>query len=410
MKGLISRFFGGRLQIVLIASFSLVAALTVGLNAIVVSQLTEDYLTEAKNESVARNMDLAEAFYQLKLEEIQAIGYRMVRDPWIINNFTGALVNDLEAIEIIDLEISRIITVPAQGGTHLILLLDPQGNLILGKGLSTTGQLSSLFTQGNWSDLPIVKEVTSSLEEKTATEIIPAEFLSQVELEDQAYLPLIDTTKAAPLPYDSREGTAGLAITGVYPLRNQTNQFIGTVLAAYLFNNDFTLVDDIKEVAGIDTVTIFFGDLRVSTNVLNEDGTRAVGTRVSQEVYDVVLKQGKFYIGRAFVVNEWFITRYEPLHDHQENVVGILYVGARESEFQALVQALNNRIALIALVSLFLAGILAIAFARVITIPITDLAQATQRLAEGDMSVHVQTHGSGELAALGIHLIGWSIR
>ncbi|OGO20025.1 MAG: hypothetical protein A2Z14_18715, partial [Chloroflexi bacterium RBG_16_48_8] len=389
------------MQIVLIASFSLVAALTVGLNAMVVSQLIEDYLTEAKDESVARDMALAEAFYQLKLGEIQAVGYRMVRDPRVIENITGTFRDDPEAIGIIDQEISRKITVPTLGGTHLILLLDTQGNLHLGRGLSAKGQLSPPFTQGNWGELPIVNEVIRSMQEKTATEIIPAEFLSQVGLDDQAYLPLIDTPKAAPHPFDSREGTAGLAITGVYPLRNPENQFIGIVLAAYLFNNDFTLVDHIKEVAGVDTVTVFFGDLRVSTNVLNEDGTRAVGTRVSQEVYDVVLKQDTYYPGRAFVVNEWFITRYEPLHDHQGNVVGILYVGARESVFQALVQAFNNRVTLIALVSLFLAGILAIPFTRIITTPIADLVRATHRLAKGDMSVHVQTHGNGELAVLG---------
>jgi two-component system NtrC family sensor kinase len=401
MKGLLSRIFGGRLQIVLIASFSLVAALTIGLNAIVVSALIEDYLAQTKDESVARDMALAEAFYQLKVGEIQAVGYRMVRDPRVIENITGTFLDDPQAIQIIDQEISRKITVPTLGGTHLILLLDAQGKIHLGKGLSTDGQLSPAFTQGDWGDLAIVKEVINSSHEQTATEIIPVEFLSQVGLNNQAQIQLIDTPKAAPHPFDPREGTAGLAIVGVFPLKNQGDQLIGVVLAAYLFNNDFTLVDRIKEVAGVDTATVFFGDLRVSTNVLNEDGTRAVGTRVSQEVYDIVLKGDTFYPGRAFVVNEWFITRYEPLHDYQGNVVGMLYVGAKESIFQALVQALNTRVTLIALVSLFMAGIIAIPIARFITTPIAELVQATRCLAEGDMSVKVKTHGQGELAVLG---------
>jgi len=392
---------GGRLQIVLIASFSLVVALTIGLFAIVVSQLIEDYLTEAKNESVARDMALAESFYQLKKEEIQAVGYRMVRDPRVIDNIPGMFGQDPKALEIMDQEISRKITVPTLGGTHLILLLDTQGNIHQGRVLSADGKLSSSFTEGNWGELAIVHEVLSSTQECTATEIIPEEFLSQVALQDQAYIPLINTPKAAAHPFDSREGTAGLAIVGAYPLNDQEDQFIGIVLTAYLFNNDFTLVDRIKEVAGIDTVTVFFGDLRISTNVLNEDGTRAVGTRVSQEVYDVVLEQDKSYPGRAFVVNEWFITRYEPLHDYQGNVVGMLYVGAKESVFQALVHAFNTRVNLIALVSLFLAGIIAIPITRFVTTPIADLVQATRRLAKGDMSVHVQTYGNGELAVLG---------
>jgi two-component system NtrC family sensor kinase len=401
MSELLSRIFGGRLQIVLIASFSLVAALTIGLNAIVVSALIEDYLAQAKDESVARDMALAEAFYQLKVGEIQAVGYRMVRDPQVIENITGTFEDNPQAVQIIDQEISRKITVPTLGGTHLILLLDTQGKIHLGKGLSTDGELSPPFTQGDWGDLAIVNEVINSKHEQTATEIIPVEFLSQVGLDGQAQIQLIDTPKAAPRPFDPREGRAGLAIVGVYPLRDQEDQFIGVVLAAYLFNNDFTLVDRIKEVAGVDTATVFFGDLRVSTNVLNEDGTRAVGTRVSQEVYDMVLAGDTFYPGRAFVVNEWFITRYEPLHDSQGNVVGMLYVGAKESVFQALVQAFNIRVTLIALVSLILAGLIAIPIARFITTPIAGLVQATRRLAEGDMSVKVQTHGQGEIAVLG---------
>jgi hypothetical protein len=79
-----------------------------------------------------------------------------------------------------------------------------------------------------------------------------------------------------------------------------------------LFNNDFTLVDQIKDVAQIDTVTIFLGDLRVSTNVKTETGQRAVGTRLSKEVADVVLREGREYVGTAFVVTQNYSPRWMP--------------------------------------------------------------------------------------------------
>ena len=173
-------------------------------------------------------------------------------------------------------------------------------------------------------------------------------YLVQVGLAEQARIPLLETPKAAPSPFDPREGTAGLALVGVSPLTDESGHVLGAALAVYLFNNDFTLVDRIKEVAGIDTVTIFFGDLRVSTNVMTESGKRAVGTRVSQEVYDVVLGQQQDYVGEAFVVNETYITRYAPLRDYRGRVVGILYVGAREAAFAALIDAFNNRVVIIA--------------------------------------------------------------
>lgn len=409
MKQLIVRLLGGQLQPVLIACFSLVAALTVGLSTVVTLRVITDYLDEAMNNRVARDMDLANAFYQLKLDEIEAVAERMVLDPQVVQNLPAALEGQEEARSLIDQVIGRKISVPTLGGTHLLLVLDGEGNIVFGRVLSQEGLLSPPITRGNWSQLPIVSAVfrdatalpLSSEGEKSATEIIPADLLAQVGLDEQARITLIETPKETQQPFDPREGTAALAITSIYPVLDDQGDEVGAVLAAYLFNNDFTLVDRIKEIAGIDTVTIFFGDLRVSTNVMTEGGERAVGTRLSEDVVDVVLVQGLDYVGRAFVVNDWFITRYEPLRDHLGQVVGSLYVGARESTFQTLVQAFSYRVVFIALASMVLAGIVAVPIARLITRPITALVEANRRLAQGDMTVRVQPYGSGELAELG---------
>jgi len=401
MRRFISTLLGGRLQIVLIASFSLVAALAVGLGTVVISQVINEYLADAKDERVARDMDLADAFYELKLGEVAAVSSRMATDPRVIESIPAASRGQAEAIQTIDYHIARKFTVPIVGGTHLMIVLDAEGNILAGRVLALGEQLSQRIAEGNWRQLPIIEEVLSSGEEQAATEIIPAEFLAQVGLDGQARIPLKDTPKAAPEPFDPREGTAGLAVTAVYPIRSENGQMIGAVVVAHLFNNDFTLVDRIKEVAGVDTVTIFFGDLRVSTNVMTVEGERAVGTRVSQEVYDVVLKQGDVYPGRAFVVNEWFITRYEPLRDHRGQVVGSLYVGARESAFLGLLHTFYFRVALIALICIVLAGIIAVPTAQFIAHPVAELVEATRRLAQGDMTVRVPVYSQGELAVLG---------
>lgn len=400
MKGLIIRLFGGRLRIVLIACFSLVAGLTVGLNTLVTSRVIRDYLTAAEDAQIARDMRLAKAFYQLKLDETTAISHRLALDQWVIQNLVAASRGDAEAKKIIDQQINNKIAVLALGGTHLIAILDSKGTFVTGRVLSPSGVLSMPVSHENWRELPIAQDVFLSGQRRAATEIIPAEFLAQVNLDKQASIPIIPTPLAAPDPFDGREGTAGLALTGVCPIRNQDGRIIGAVLSAYLFNNDFTLVDRIKEVAGVDTVTIFFGDLRVSTNVMTEKGQRAVGTRVSQAVRDVVLGKGEDYVGRAYVVNEWFITRYAPLRDYRDNVVGSLYVGARESSFLRLVNDFNRRVVLIACICILLAGIIAVPIARFIMRPLDALVRANRRLADGDMTVRVEVAGKGELAML----------
>ncbi len=397
----LTSLLGGRLRKVLIGSFCLVVGLTVGLNALVTSFVIQEYLTAAESDLVARDMGLAKAFYQLKLDEVSAISHRLALDPWVVQNLDRASLGVPEAVHIIDQQIINKITVLALGGTHLIAILNPRGDLVVGRVLNQDGVTLPLISKGKWGQLPIVKEVLEGGRPQAATEVIPVEYLAQVGLDRQGFVPLVETPLAAPEPFDPREGNAGLALTGVHPLQSPDQKILGAALSIYLFNNDFTLVDRIKEVAGIDTVTIFFGDLRVATNVMTEQGKRAVGTRISEPVRKVVLSEGKDYLGRAYVVNEWFITRYAPLRDSRNTVVGSLYVGARESAFLHLVHNFNRQMGVIALVCISLAAVIAFPISQFIFRPIDDLVKANERLAQGDRDVRVHAPGKGELDVLG---------
>lgn len=400
MRAWLTRILGWHLQTILIVSFALVAAITVGLNALVISRVINQYLAQAQDARVQRDMDLAKAFYQEKLNEISAVGQRMSKDPAILDTLAAISEEKPGALETIENEITRKVTVPTLDGTFLIAVLDADGEIVTARAISAEGEILQASNSGNWSELPIVQTALSSRQVQEATEVIPAEYLESIGLADQARITLIDTPLANKELFDGLEGSAGLALTGAYPLLAEQGDVVGIVITAFLFNNDFTLVDHIKEVAGIDTATIFFGDLRVSTNVPDESGRRAVGTRVSQDVYDIVLQDGQDYKGEAFVVKEPFITRYTPLRDHSGGVVGMLYVGARLSAFENLVNTINQRVILIALFSIVIAGVIAVPIARFITQPITVLVDANQRMAKGDLSVRVPENGQGELALL----------
>ncbi len=100
-----------------------------------------------------------------------------------------------------------------------------------------------------------------------------------------------------------------------------------------LFQN-FDEVDQIKNLVG-GTATIFQvideGLLRISTNVMTLKNERAVGTFIptTSPVYKTVMAGETFY-GRAFVVNQWYLTAYKPFKDNKNNIIGILYVGVPE--------------------------------------------------------------------------------
>jgi two-component system NtrC family sensor kinase len=401
MKRRIFELFGGSMRMLLIASFSLIAAFTLAIGAVSTARVISDYLSVAEDEQVDRDMKLADVFYQQRLKEIFSITYHLANNPTVIQNFQAAQAQDPQALKVLLQEAALNLGYPHCTCSNMVVFLDQDGNVVGGEIRTAHDAVTYPLYMGSFAALPIVQSVLSQGESFAATEILDAEILTQVGLQDKARIELVPTDRAAPQLFDQREGQAGLSLVSVHPMKSAEGALVGAVLSAYIFNNDFTLVDQIKDIAGIDTVTIFFGDLRVSTNVLNEDGSRAVGTRVSQEVYDTVLVKGETYQGRAFVVNQWYITRYEPLYDHLGGIVGSLYVGSRVSAFEALIHAFNQRVAVIAFITLVLAAVIAVPISAIIISPVVELADANQQLADGDLTVRVPDYGKGALGTLG---------
>ena len=77
--------------------------------------------------------------------------------------------------------------------------------------------------------------------------------------------------------------------------------------------------------------------LGVSTNVRQDDGSRAVGAYIPATDPDgtanPVIKaalRGETFVGRAFVVNAWYTAAYEPIFDAQKQVVGLLCFGIKQ--------------------------------------------------------------------------------
>jgi methyl-accepting chemotaxis protein len=108
---------------------------------------------------------------------------------------------------------------------------------------------------------------------------------------------------------------------------------VGEPGKSWVANNNFDLVDKITEKTGA-RCTIFQKEgataRRISTSVLNKEGKRAVGTEMSAEVYKEVFDNRKPYQGRAWVVDAWFVTFYEPIKDINGEVVGALFCGVPE--------------------------------------------------------------------------------
>ncbi len=106
------------------------------------------------------------------------------------------------------------------------------------------------------------------------------------------------------------------------------------VAGKYVMNGNFEIPDRVKEIFG-GTATIFMGNVRVSTNVLKEDGSRAINTRLDGPAYQKVLVKGEPYRGETSNFGVPYFAAYEPLRNSRGEVVGALYVGVKQSVFLA---------------------------------------------------------------------------
>jgi methyl-accepting chemotaxis protein len=116
------------------------------------------------------------------------------------------------------------------------------------------------------------------------------------------------------------------------------------------------VVDEVKNLVKT-TCTIFQkingeGDmLRVATNVMKTDGKRAIGTYIpgknpdgsASPVIQAVMK-GETFVGRAFVVNAWYITAYKPIKDASGQIIGMLYVGVPQESTLSLRKAIMEMV------------------------------------------------------------------
>lgn len=207
---------------------------------------------------------------------------------------------------------------------------------------------------------------------------------------DSLNLPLLDTPYAAPSKRKIED--RAMMIRTLYPVKDKDDKVWAVLDAGILLNENFTLVDAIRDLVygpgslpkdSLGTVTIFLDDVRISTNVPLRPGERALGTRVSEVVRDQVLGRGDNWVNRAFVVNDWYISGYTPIHDVDGQRVGILYAGYLEAPFRNDLWKAIFALVLLLLLLLALSMLLSFYSAKSIFSPLERLSRVISQVREG---------------------------
>ncbi|WP_458722320.1 sensor histidine kinase [Shimia sp. W99] len=246
----------------------------------------------------------------------------------------------------------------------------------------------------------------------TDIDIFSSEKLNSLSpaLAERARIPLIETVAAVPTSRIIED--RGMVIHTASPVRFENER--GVLVGGILLNRNLDFIDTINKLVYLNaatggdrqgTATLFLEDVRVSTNVRLFQDVRALGTRVSAIVRRAVLDEGRTWLNRAFVVNDWYISGYLPVVDSFGDKVGMLYVGFLEAPFVSAKRAINLSMFAAFLVLLVLSVPFFLRMARGIFAPLERMIQTMTKVEKGDLSARNHAKGaSDEIGQVASHL------
>lgn len=267
-------------------------------------------------------------------------------------------------------------------------------------------------SSGVVTDWPIVSAALAGTAQ-TAIDIFTSEQLAAIapDLAHRARLELVPTPNAVPTDRDSE--TRGMVVQSAGPVTLPDGDR-GGLVGGLLLNQNLEFIDTINDLVYREaslpegshgTATLFLDDVRVSTNVRLFEGRRALGTRVSSVVRSTVLDEGRVWLDRAFVVNDWYISGYEPITDSRGQRVGMLYVGFLEAPFR---QSKHNTLITIVAVFLAITAVSVPIFLRLaqsVFRPLEQMNGTIKLVEEGDLSARTGLEGvSDEIGRVALHL------
>jgi len=366
----------------LIVSFLVVSFLVGVVSLFIGGQLLyKSVLSEATNR-VRLDLNAARELYLSRIKAIQC--------PLTITSLEPAFCAALKKREVSEL-IPRLETVARRAELDFVGIVRKEGETLCGVGKSSLRCKAVEITN------PIAGLVFDRKVPVSGTVILSKEFLSaeSPELADRARIRLLPTPRAA--PREEEEETFGMALAVAAPVFEE-GDLIGVIYGGILLNRSTNIVDTVRDTVfkkeiykgrSIGTATIFFNDLRISTNVMTQNGKRAIGTRVSREVKEHVLNKGERWTDRAFVVNDWYITAYEPIEDIFGERVGMLYVGVLEAKYADMQRNALSILIIITLAGMALAVLLGYILANKIMNPVHQLIKASQQVSEGSLTPEI---------------------
>ncbi len=153
-------------------------------------------------------------------------------------------------------------------------------------------------------------------------------------------------------------------------------------------NTDF--FDDFSQEVDLQ-VTIFYGDIRVATSLVDEDGTRMIGTTASPEIYETVVTGGQdYYSDDVVIAGKEYYALYSPLcQPNTDEIIGMTFVGLDKSNIKSIYSQ-NLMLSLVVLMVIFAVSVVLTIFSvKSILSVIVNVIVGLNSVAEGKLNISV---------------------
>lgn len=148
------------------------------------------------------------------------------------------------------------------------------------------------------------------------------------------------------------------------------------------------IADNLKKASDTD-ITIFFGDTRYMTSVINEQGERVIGTQAGEAVIQKVLVEGKEHFAtNVDVVGQPYFGYYLPLYEG-DAVIGMVFAGMPQADAQAQIDGIIALLAMVTGVVIIICAVLIFLVVQKMVKELHKGEKALEQVAQGKLNIEV---------------------
>ncbi len=153
--------------------------------------------------------------------------------------------------------------------------------------------------------------------------------------------------------------------------------------------------------------TIFEGDTRAYSTV-TQNGERVVGTKLPSELSEIVLKQGKSYVGEATILGTSYLCSYVPTKGENGEIDGLIFAGISTAEAKAETRHVVILVSVVSFSTIVVCLIfLAVFIKKRVSSPLGRITKVAERMEKGDLgisdgkAIRVDVRSNDEIGFLG---------